>query len=59
MQPCGHPLQHVAGQPRVGAGDADVEHRRAGLHDPVMDDFLRGLTEDEQKQALARANRLR
>ncbi|MDQ2634076.1 MAG: sel1 repeat family protein [Pseudomonadota bacterium] len=33
--------------------------RRAGLMDPVMEDFLRGLTEDEQRQALARANRLR
>jgi TPR repeat protein len=33
--------------------------RRAGLSDPVMDDFLRGLTEAEQKQALERANRLR
>ncbi len=33
--------------------------RRAGLSDPVMDDFLRGLTEEEQKQALERANRLR
>lgn len=33
--------------------------RRAGLTDPEMEDFLRGLTEDEQKQALARANRLR
>ena len=33
--------------------------RRAGLSDPEMDDFLRGLTEAEQKQALERANRLR
>lgn len=33
--------------------------RRAGLSDPVMDDFLRGLTDEEQKQALERANRLR
>lgn len=33
--------------------------RRAGLSDPEMDDFLRGLTEEEQKQALERANRLR
>ena len=33
--------------------------RRAGLKDPEMEDFLRGLTEEEQKQALARANRLR
>ena len=33
--------------------------RRAGLSDPEMDDFLRGLTDAEQKQALERANRLR
>jgi TPR repeat protein len=33
--------------------------RRAGLTDPEMEDFLRGLTDEEQKQALARANRLR
>ena len=26
---------------------------------PMMDDFLRGLTDEEQKQALERANRLR
>jgi len=33
--------------------------RRAGLTDPVMDGFLDGLTEDEMKQALYKANRLR
>ena len=33
--------------------------RRRGLVDPVMEDFLRGLTEDEMKKALERANRLR
>ena len=33
--------------------------RRAGLSDPEMDDFLRGLTDEEQKGALERANRLR
>lgn len=33
--------------------------RRAGLTDPEMEDFLRGLTDEEQKQALGRANRLR
>ena len=33
--------------------------RRAGLFDAEMDDFLRGLTDEEQKQALERANRLR
>ena len=33
--------------------------RRAGLIDPVMDDFMEGLTDDETQQALERANRLR
>ena len=33
--------------------------RRAGLTDPEMDDFLNGLTAEETKQALEKANRLR
>lgn len=33
--------------------------RRAGLNDFEMNDFLAGLTEDETRQALQRANRLR
>jgi TPR repeat protein len=33
--------------------------RRAGLTDPGMEDFMNGLTEDEIKTALLRANRLR
>lgn len=33
--------------------------RRAGLFDPVMDDFMNGLTPEELKTALGRANRLR
>lgn len=33
--------------------------RRAGLSDPVMDDFMNGLTDEEIKTALGRANRLR
>nr|MBA3449047.1 sel1 repeat family protein [Pseudaminobacter sp.] len=33
--------------------------RRAGLNDPVMEDFFDGLTEEELKKALERANRLR
>jgi TPR repeat protein len=33
--------------------------RRAGLADPLMDDFLDGLTEEQRKRAIARANRLR
>ncbi len=33
--------------------------RRAGLADPMMDDFLEGLTEEERRRAISRANRLR
>lgn len=33
--------------------------RRSGLIDSTMDDFMDGLTEEEQKTALERANRLR
>ena len=33
--------------------------RRAGLSDPEMDDFMSGLTDEETKQAIERANRLR
>jgi TPR repeat protein len=33
--------------------------RRAGLKDPEMEDHLMGLTEEQTKQALERANRLR
>lgn len=33
--------------------------RRAGLFDPIMDDFMNGLTPEEIKTALGRANRLR
>jgi TPR repeat protein len=33
--------------------------RRAGLSDIEMDDFLQGLTDEERKDAIARANRLR
>ncbi|MET0576059.1 MAG: tetratricopeptide repeat protein [Mesorhizobium sp.] len=33
--------------------------RRAGLFDPIMDDFMNGLTTEEIKTALGRANRLR
>ncbi len=33
--------------------------RRAGLVDPIMEDFLDGLTDEEIKQALERSNRLR
>jgi TPR repeat protein len=33
--------------------------RRAGLVDPIMEDFLDGLTDDEIKQALETSNRLR
>ena len=33
--------------------------RRAGLSDPEMDDVMNGLTVEETKQAIERANRLR
>ena len=33
--------------------------RRAGLRDSVLEDLLDGMTMDEQKVALERANRLR
>lgn len=36
-----------------------INARRAGLADAYMDDFMQGLTEDEQKQAIERANRQR
>jgi TPR repeat protein len=35
-----------------------ITARRAGLNDPDMDVFLEGLTDDEQKAALERANKL-
>jgi uncharacterized protein len=40
------------------AGAWYVVARRAGLIDPQMDDFLQGLTDDQTKQALQKANRL-
>jgi TPR repeat protein len=36
-----------------------ITARRAGLNDPDMDVFLEGLTDDQQKAALDRANKLR
>ncbi|MDP3899397.1 MAG: tetratricopeptide repeat protein [Mesorhizobium sp.] len=36
-----------------------INARRAGLTDHYMDDFMQGLTDDEQKQAIERANKLR
>ncbi|WP_442866002.1 tetratricopeptide repeat protein [Aminobacter sp. HY435] len=41
------------------AGAWYINARRAGLTDPEMDDFLRGLTDVEMKQALERGNRIR
>lgn len=43
----------------VEAGAWYILARRAGLKDPEMDDFFDGLTEEESKKALERANRLR
>ncbi len=36
-----------------------ISARRAGLIDPQMEDFLAGLTAEEMKEAIQRANRLR
>lgn len=36
-----------------------ISARRAGLIDPEMEDFLAGLTPEEMKEAIQRANRLR
>ncbi len=44
---------------KVEAGAWYVLARRAGLNDPEMDIFFSGLSEDEQKQAIERANTLR
>src|SRR5690606_22641323 len=53
---------------RAGVGvDADpvtaaawyILARRAGLKDPIMEDYLRGLTQEQSKAAIERANRLR
>ncbi|WP_296743375.1 tetratricopeptide repeat protein [Mesorhizobium sp.] len=41
------------------AGAWYIVARRAGLVDPRMDDFLQGLDDDQTKQALQKANRLR
>ncbi|WP_436246965.1 tetratricopeptide repeat protein [Mesorhizobium amorphae] len=40
------------------AGAWYVIARRAGLIDPQMDDFLQGLTDDQTRQSLQKANRL-
>lgn len=42
----------------VLAGAWYILARRAGLTDPEMEDFMAGLTDDETKQALQKANRL-
>jgi hypothetical protein len=42
----------------VLAGAWYIVARRAGLIDPDMDDFLQGLSDDQTKQALQKANRL-
>ena len=43
----------------IGAAAWYFTARRAGLRDPALEDLLNGLTDDEQKQALDRANNLR
>jgi TPR repeat protein len=42
----------------VLAGAWYILARRAGLIDPQMEDFMEGLTDDQAKQALQKANRL-
>ena len=44
---------------QVAAAAWYILARRAGLSDPEMDDFMNGLTAEETKQAIERANRLR
>lgn len=41
----------------VEAAKWHILSKRAGYNDPELDDFYQGLTEDEQKQALDRANK--
>nr|WP_245409806.1 tetratricopeptide repeat protein [Pararhizobium haloflavum] len=43
----------------VEAGKWYVLSRRAGLNDPVLQDFFRGLTDEEQRQAIEAANSFR
>lgn len=43
----------------VEAGKWYVLSRRAGLNDPALQDFFRGLTEEEKRQAIDAANRFR
>ena len=33
--------------------------RRAGLSDPYMEDFMLGLTDEQKREAIERANKLR
>ena len=50
----------IGTEPDVIAGAAwYVLARRAGLVDPEMDVFLEGLTDEERRDAIAQANRLR
>lgn len=43
-------------QDRVAAASWYVLSRRAGLQDHELDDFYQGLTDEEQKEAISRAN---
>ncbi len=53
-------MQGIGAAPDMGAAASwYLLARRAGLIDPVMEDFLDGLTDEEVKAALERANRLR
>jgi len=53
-------MQGLGVQPdSIAAASWYLLARRAGLVDPLMEDFLDGLTEEEIKQALEKSNRLR
>ena len=53
-------MQGIGTAPNNGLAAAwYILAHRAGLGDPEMDDFLNGLTPEEMKEAIQRANRLR
>jgi TPR repeat protein len=43
-------------QDRVAAGTWYILSRRAGLQDNTLEDFFQGLTDEQQKEALKKAN---
>ncbi|MBZ9795821.1 hypothetical protein LB556_09065 [Mesorhizobium sp. ES1-4] len=52
-------MQGIGTDPDLAlAGAWYIVARRAGLIDQEMDDFLQGLSDDQTRQALQKANRL-